>query len=120
MNPFLLLVLLMSALPLLAKESNYLGTDRADVEAGLRLYTEKQLADMKRKNREAGMTPEPVKEELRPIVIEALAKWTGNADGRASERVRAALMQELAGSGGGNGRAGMIPAAAGRESRSAR
>jgi len=63
-------------------------------------------------------SPEPVREELRPAVLAELEKWTGNADGRASERVRSALMQELAGSGRGNGRANMIPAAAGRESRS--
>jgi hypothetical protein len=36
-----------------------------------------------------------VLEELRPAIIAELEKWTGNADGRASERVRTALMQEL-------------------------
>lgn len=46
-------------------------------------------------------SPEPVREELRPAVLAELEKWTGNADGRASERVRSALMQELAGSGRG-------------------
>ena len=38
-----------------------------------------------------------VQEELLPAVAAELLKWTGNADGLASERVRLALMQELVG-----------------------
>lgn len=38
---------------------------------------------------------EGVQEELHPAVFAELAKWTGNADGRASERSRLAIMQEL-------------------------
>lgn len=44
-------------------------------------------------------SPEPVREELSPAVKAELATWTGNADGRASERVSSALMRELAGGG---------------------
>src|SRR3989344_6222663 len=59
MNRILLISLLISAPPLLAKEASYLGADRADILAGLRLYTEKQLADMKRKERGKELPQEP-------------------------------------------------------------
>lgn len=41
--------------------------------------------------------PSSIREQLGPAVLAALAKWTGNADGKSGERVRQALMQELAG-----------------------
>lgn len=44
------------------------------------------------------VSPEPIQEELQPAAVAQLAKWTGNADGRSSERVRVAIMQELSGS----------------------
>ncbi len=41
--------------------------------------------------------PEPIEGRLRPVALAALAKWNGNADGKASERVRQAILNELAG-----------------------
>jgi hypothetical protein len=40
-------------------------------------------------------SPEPVREALLPAAIVELEKWTGNADGRASERARKALLEEF-------------------------
>ncbi len=42
-------------------------------------------------------TPTPIPAELGDSARAALAKWTGNADGRAGERTRAALLAELEG-----------------------
>ncbi len=42
-------------------------------------------------------TPPPIAAELSAPAYAALAKWTGNADGRAGERTRAALLAELEG-----------------------
>lgn len=42
-------------------------------------------------------SPEPINRNLRPAAVAALVKWTGNADGKASERVRQAILNELAG-----------------------
>lgn len=39
--------------------------------------------------------PAPIEAELTPAAQDALAKWTGNPDGAASERVRRLLRQEL-------------------------
>ncbi len=64
-------------------------------------------------------SPEPVKEELSPAIFAELEKWTGNADGRASERVRLAIMQELRGCGEDNSPP-MIPAVTDRQSQSIR
>jgi hypothetical protein len=73
MNYLCLILIFMSATPLLAE---YLGTNRADVEAGLRAYTEKQLSDMKRKERSDGMKAEPILPE-KPEEIEekTSASW---------------------------------------------
>lgn len=48
----LLFALLFLSQEILAKDQNYLGSDRADVEEALRLYTEKQLVDMRKNQRE--------------------------------------------------------------------
>lgn len=40
-------------------------------------------------------SPPAINDELQPAASAALAKWTGNPDGKSSERVRLALMQEL-------------------------
>lgn len=45
-------------------------------------------------------SPETVQDALPPAVIVELERWTGNADGRASERARKALMEELGASTG--------------------
>ncbi len=44
-------------------------------------------------------SPSSIREQLGPAALAALAKWTGNADGKSSERVRQALMEELSGLG---------------------
>lgn len=67
MNYVVLYLLLTSTPPLLASsDSNYLGTNRADIEAGLRAFTEKQLDDLKRKDRFVGAKP-PSVPEIRPV-----------------------------------------------------
>lgn len=40
-------------------------------------------------------SPPEICEELQPASLAALEKWTGNADGKASERVRSAILREL-------------------------
>jgi hypothetical protein len=40
-------------------------------------------------------SPPEIREELQPAALAALDKWTGNADGKASQRVRSALLREL-------------------------
>lgn len=72
-----LLLIFISSTPLLANDPNYLGTNRADVEAGLRAYSEKQLADMKRKEHQEQMRPEPLfppKSEIEDTKAES-ANW---------------------------------------------
>lgn len=55
---YLIFPLCLFATPLLW--ADYLGTNRADVEAGLRMYTEKQLADTLRKQKETRLPAEPI------------------------------------------------------------
>jgi len=40
-------------------------------------------------------SPDPVQDALPPAAIVELERWTGNADGRASERARNALLEEF-------------------------
>lgn len=57
-------VMLLTLLFPITAQAQFLGTNRADIEAALRLYTEKQLADMTRKKREKpAPPPEPKPKE---------------------------------------------------------
>jgi len=89
------------------------------VELGEAVEHASSIDDLLVRLRRHCVSPEPVKEVLRAVAIDALAKWTGNADGRASERVRLAIMQEF-GSGGESNPSHTIPAAADRQPQSTR
>ncbi|MBI2601896.1 MAG: TraB/VirB10 family protein [Deltaproteobacteria bacterium] len=74
MNWLVLFLFLTSSQLLLASDSHYLGTNRADIEAGLRAYTEKQLNDLRRKERFDGVRlapPAPEAKEDEKVVSPA-------------------------------------------------
>lgn len=66
-----------------------------NVELGDAVEHANSAEDLTKRLKRYCKSPAPIEAALQPAATEALAKWTGNADGKASERVRRAILNEL-------------------------
>ena len=66
-----------------------------NVELGNAVEHASSVDDLVERMRRHCLKPAPVNAELEPAAFAALAQWTGNPDGKASDRVRSLIRQEL-------------------------
>ncbi len=71
-----------------------------DVDLGDAAEKGRSVEDTVERLKKLCVSPPEIREDLEPAALQALNKWTGNADGKAGERVRMALMRELSASTG--------------------